>query len=307
MPIPENFAGFDIENAGVAIWVFKKSGGAKGAAPSFNGRWIGLTEELEQALRQAVIEARNQIEEVLEYGLLAQNNEASALSINVDETYAPLIIERTANALPRNRVQNAAQLRNSAFYVVRFTDGDNVLHVVRKTDPSWQSKRHKGVINVIFREESLDLMDEPPFAISRHIDFFILDDRILIKNKSHFESVLSYKQAHADEFLALQQEAGFSGIFTSLDPLISFVGDNKIQLRRLCAIRQKRHYEDPDFMERLRAQHVHYNLNIQFNDQGLMHPTAESCSDIITALLDHRLTSAFSQAIYDVPDATRVD
>lgn len=307
MPLPENFANFDIANAGVAIWIFKKSGGAKGAAPTYTGRWIGLTDELEQALKQSVSDARDQIEEVQEYGLLAQNNEGSVLAINIDETHAPLIVERTANALPRNKISTAAQLKNSAFYVVRFTNGDNVLYAVRKTDATWQSKRLKGVINVIFQEHALDLLEEPPFAISRHVDFFILDDRILIKNKSHFESVLNYKQAHADEFLALQEEEQFANLFTDLAPLIAFVGENKIQLRRICAIRQKRHYEDVQFMARLRAQHAEFNLIIAFDDNGLLIPTPETCGDIITALLDHRLTSAFSRNVYDVPDATQVN
>lgn len=119
--------------------------------------------------------------------------------------------------------------------------------------------------------------------------------------------VLSYKQAHADDFVALQAEPQFAQLFFDLAPLVAFVGDNKIQLRRVCAIRQKGHYLDPLFMQRLRQHHAQYQLNLSYTEQGLLEPTPATCSDIITALLDHRLASAFSQNVYDVPDATQVN
>lgn len=59
-------------------------------------------------------------------------------------------------------------------------------------------------------------------------------------------------------------------------------------------------------MQRLRQHHAQYQLNLTYNAQGLIDPTPANCPDIITALLDHRLSSAFSQNVYDVPDATLV-
>lgn len=307
MPLPQKFADFDIANAGVTVWLFKKSGGAGGAAPVFTGHWIATTGELETALKDAVVDARNSIEEVQPYGLLAQNNETSVLSIGTLETHADLIVAASADALPQKKVKNLRQIQNTSFYVIKFTSGGDVLHAVRKTDTSWRSIRRGNYIDVLFRDEGLELDEAPQFSLSKHVDFFILDDQILIKDKNKFESIVSYRLAHENDFVELQAEPFFVGLFTDLAPLVAFVGTNKIQLRRICAIRQKGHYQDQAFMDRLRQHHARYQLNLVFDANGLIQPTDETCSDIITALLDHRLSSAFSENVYDVPDATQIN
>lgn len=307
MPIPQNFADFDIAGAGVTVWLFKKSGGAGGVAPNFTGRWITVDPHVEAALKAAIAEARDAVEEVNAYGLLAQNNEGSLLEIDTIETHAGLIVDRVANALQQYKVRNLRQVQNTYFYVVRLTSGGEVMHAVRKTDASWRTNRRANYIDVLFRDEGLQLDEAPQFSLSKYVDFFILDDQILIKEKARFESVVSYRQAHTDDFLQLQAEPLFSGLFTDLAPIIDFVGSNKIQLRRVCAIRQKGHYQDQAFMGRLRLHHARLQLNLVFDANGLITPTAETCADIITALLDHRLSSALSENIYDVPDATQVN
>lgn len=212
-----------------------------------------------------------------------------------------------ADALQQRKVRNLGHVQNTEFYVIRLTSGPNVLHAVRKTDASWRSSRRGNYIDVLFRDEGLDLDESLQFSLSKYVDFFILDDQILIKEKAKFESIVSYRQAHESDFIELQAEPLFSGLFTNLAPLVAFVGMNKIQLRRVCAIRQKGHYQDQAFMDRLRQHHAQYQLNLEFDANGLIQPTDETCADIITALLDHRLSSAFSQNVYDVPDATRVN
>jgi hypothetical protein len=161
-------------------------------------------------------------------------------------------------------------------------------------------------LSVIFSDDQLGLNQNPEFNISRDFDFFIVDDDIVIMNKSSFESVLSYKEAHAQDFLILQNESSFSSLFSTLNPLVEFVGSNKLHLRRACAIHQKGHYRDPSFMDRLRQRHGECGLNLVFDHQGRLVPTQENCADIIRALLDHRLSSIFSMNNYDVPDATIV-
>jgi hypothetical protein len=100
MPIPAAFTNFDVAASEVTVWLLRKSGGAQGAAPTFTARWIAANPELEGALKAAVADERNRIQEVAEYSLLAENNEASALSIGTLETHADLILEKTANPLP---------------------------------------------------------------------------------------------------------------------------------------------------------------------------------------------------------------
>ncbi|KHS45852.1 Kiwa anti-phage protein KwaB-like domain-containing protein [Novosphingobium subterraneum] len=307
MPLPQKFADFDIPNAGVTVWLFKKSGGAGGVAPVFTGHWIATTDELEAALKEAIAEARDAIEEVNPYNLLAQNNEASVLNIGTLETHADRIVAASADALQQRKVRNLRQIQNTDFYVIKLTSGGDVLHAVRKTDASWRSSRRGNYIDVLFRDEGLELDDAPQFSLSKYVDFFIVDDQILIKEKNKFESIVSYRQAHENDFAELQAEPLFAGLFTDLAPLVAFVGTNKIQLRRICAIRQKGHYQDQAFMARLRQHHAEYQLNLVFDANGRIQPTDETCSDIITALLDHRLSSAFSENVYNVPDATQVN
>lgn len=43
-------------------------------------------------------------------------------------------------------------------------------------------------------------------------------------------------------------------------------------------------------MARLRERHAEFGLQIQFDEEGRIDVTPETCVDIITALLDHRLS-----------------
>lgn len=306
MTIPASLENFDIQNAGVTVWLFKKSGGGTGTAPTYTGRWITTEDNLVQALKASIEEARSRIEEAQEYGLLAQNNEASALLIDTAETHAGLIVAQSANPLPQKKIKNEKEVINTDFFVIRLTANDEVLLVVRRTDGSWKTKQRKGIIDIGFRDNALELDTTPSFSLSKYVDFFIAGDRIIIPHKANFESVLSYRQAHEADFIQLRAEDEFAGIFSDMAPLTAFVGSNKISLRRMSSIRQKAHYKNPSFMALLKQHHAAYGLALQFDANGLIVCTPENCRDVITALLDHRLTSAFSANIYDVPDATKV-
>ena len=140
----------------------------------------------------------------------------------------------------------------------------------------------------------------------KSFDFIIFGDTILVRNKGAFESVLRYKSTQREDFVELQAEAEFLAAFVDVAPLVAYVGDNKIQLRRACAIRDKGHYRDPEFMQRLRQNQAEYGLVIQFDDGGRIIVTPETCAQIMKALLDHRLKSGFSALVYDVQDTTPV-
>jgi hypothetical protein len=306
MPIPADFAAFDVDGAALTVWTFKKSGGAGGSAPNFTGRWIAVDPGLELAVKNSLRQQRAAIEEVNPYTLLAQNNEASVLSIGANETYADQIIAATADPLPQRRATTLQHIQNTDFYVIKLVSNGNELYAFRKTDASWHTKKRKTAIDVLFRDQTLTLEPAPAFSLSAYVDFFIFGGTIYMLDKGRFESVLSYRQAHADQFIALQAEPAFGAIFSDIAPLVAYIGTNKIQLRRACSIEIKGHYRDNGFMQRLRDRFQQYRLNIVFDATGLIVPTPETCADIMTALLDHRLSSAFSEAIYDVPDAVAV-
>lgn len=305
MPTLADLKAFDVAKATLSLWVFKKSGLAY-QAPSFNGRWVETTDELNSVLKAAVSAERARIEEVQEYDLLAQNNEGSALSITTLETHAGRFLEQSAAETSQKKATKLKEMQNSTFYVIKLVWKDGIIYAVRKTDASWRARKALTIISAFFADEQLGLDKSPGFEISKRVDFFIIGNGILIRNKQNFESILNYKQAHKEDFAALRAEPEFIAIFTDLAPLSGHVGENKIQLRRVSAIRQKGHYRDEKFMANLRERHSEFGLDLQFDDAGRIMATPDTCRDIFIALLDHRLASGFSRNIYDVPDATHV-
>lgn len=305
MPALDDLQSFNIDGATATLWIFKKS--SQDGAPRFKGRWVETSEALDGALKAAVAGERGRIQEVIEYGLLAQNNEASALSIEIDETHAGLIVDETDAETQNKKITVIKDIRNASFYVIKLVQGEDVIHAVKKADSSWKTKRSIGIISAVFADQQLGLDESPTFDIARSVDFFIVGDSILVANKGSFESVLSYKEAHKDDFAALQGEPQFIAILSDLAPIVAFVGENKIQLRRAAAIRQKGYYANAAFMNNLRARRAELGFTFNFDAQGRIVPTPESCREIFTALLDHRLTSRLSESIYDVQDAVSVD
>lgn len=296
---------FDLAGADVTVWVFRTSSGKDGK-PRFNGRWVGITEELAGRLKEAVGGALGAITEVIEYDVLEQNNEGSALTIQTDETYVHLIAAEVANETPGRKARNAKDLGNSRFCVIKFVHDDKAMLAVSKTDTSWSTRKTAGVIRAVFSDDELDVEEAPVFTIRPIFDFFVFGERIFIKSKPNFESVLVYKAGHEQAFTTLKQEDKFLALFSDLGPLDEFVGSNKIQLRRAIAIQTKGHYKDETFMARLQAECKNMSLNITFDDQGRIVPTAETCRDIFQALLNHRLESRLDSKFYDVPSTAPV-
>lgn len=296
----EDFKTFDIDDGAVNLWTFRKSQRQGSTTPTYTGRWVGITPPLEDALKEAITAARNQITETIEYEILAQNNEGSALTLTTLETHAGLIVDAAGDELPTKKARTLKHLQNTLFYTVKIVSNGKTLHAVSRANDSWKSKRAKGLLSVVFSDYELELEDSPAFSLSKYFDFFILENHVLITNKGHFESVLSYKQAHLVEFVSLKEEKDFSDIFTDMTEITNFVGSNKIQLRRAFAIRQKGHYKDKEFMDALRIRHREAGLNINYDTSGKITPSQETCPDIFQALLDHRLMSRFSNKNYDV-------
>jgi hypothetical protein len=297
---------FDVNASDATVWAFKKSGGLGTSPPAFSGRWIETTTDLDEALKGAVVAARDSITETKPYDLLAQNNEGSALAIGADETHAAVALAQIADPTSSRRVGSLKEINNTAFYIVKFVCGADVLYAVKKTDGSWRSMKSVTIKTAIFADSILGLDLRPRFTISSRFDFFVVGEEILVLDKARFESILDYKQGHVDDFALLQTEPAFTAAFTGLSELVDFVGTKQIQLRRASAIKTKGHYKDKNFMDRLRVEAENLGFKIAFDTLGRIAPTPESCPDIIQALLDHRLDSRLSKKLYDVDDVSDV-
>lgn len=302
-----NLAGlkaFDFAGADLTVWVYKRS--TRDGVPVFTGRWVGITDELAASLREAVAQRIDAVGETIEYEILAQNNEASVLTLGADETHIALVEEQAANPTEARKVKRLKQIANAHFYMLRFATQNDVLLAVRKTNASWSTRRASSMLRVVFQDEELDIDERPTFTMEPVFDFFVFDGDVFVANKVRFESVLAYRAGHMEAFKELVDEPGFSGIFSDLAAITAFVGENKIQLRRAVAIREKGHFRDPAFMQNLRTECEAMGLAIVFDDAGRIVPSNETCRDIFQALLDHRLDSRLSMRLYDVQSTEAV-
>lgn len=306
MPALADLRNFDVQNSDVSLWVFKGPTGPADQDPTYTARWVAISDDVKAALRDIILSQRDGIEEALNYELLAQNNEGSVLTIGADETHSEFLIQATTEETEGKKVKTDAQLWNNKFYMVKLVSGDACLRAVRLSGKDWRLKRGASARSFVFQDTQLNIDSRPQFRVNDGIDFYIINKHILIKTKKVFESVLRYKQAHIEDFDQLAAENEFSEIFDDLQSLIDHVGINKIQLRRMSAVRSKGHYKDPTFMKNLRERAGELGFNIAFDDDGKILITEATCAEIITALLDHRLRSAFSEQIYDVPSTTQI-
>lgn len=303
-----NFKGLGIDGANISLWVFKKrpDGNGNTGEPRYSAHWVKITDAVKAELKTIVKRYQDDYVEVEAYSLLSQNNENSFLGVNLDQTSFDKLKALVELPPEEHQATNEKHLNNAVGYVVRVSTPGAVLYGVKKTTANWKTKRAQSLMNLVFREQELDIEDNPAFSLERTFDFFVLADHVLTPNKAAFESLLSYKASYRTAFSQLQVEPSFSGLFTDMQPLITHVGSNSIHLRRMSTIQNKGLYQDLNFLARLRQVNQMKGWNIQFHDDGRIHPTAETVRTIIQVLLDHRLYSELSLNTYDVPSATPV-
>ncbi|MCE9569953.1 MAG: DUF4868 domain-containing protein [Rhodocyclales bacterium] len=303
------FKALDMAQTDIALWVFKKSHATNGAAGAvkYRAHWVKTTDAVKAELRTLIKSYQQTYVEVENYSLLAQNNENSFLAINASETTFDQL-KLLVDAPPEeHQAIGAKQLNNAAGYVVRARMPDGaILYGVKKTAQNWKTKRSRTLLNLVFREQELDIERNPAFTLERTFDFFVLSDNVLTPNKLAFESLLSYKDSYKSAFKTLQMEPQFVALFTTMQPICDYVGSNSIQLRRMAVIQSKALYQDQAYLTRLRHVNAQRQWNIQFDDVGRIVPTSETARAILQVLLDHRLFSELSLETYDVPSAVQV-
>lgn len=269
---------FNVNEATLSMWVFRKR--IKATNPIFTCHWVGISRELTNEIKGFVNKEKIKHTELVEYSLLSQNNESSLLRIGTDETEANKILTLSANQTAELKATDIKHLANCDFYSIKLVHDDIVLHCIKKTDSSWKTKKKHGLRSLAYKNNTLTVDDSPKFDIAKSFDFFILENNIFIKNKGMFESILSYKQAHINNFAELTSEPEFQNIFNDITPLNEYVGTNAMQLRRASAIRQKSYYKNDLFMVSLKSNAARFRLNLQFDENNKIIVTSENCADI---------------------------
>lgn len=289
---------FDVANGVLSLWVFKKrqQGG-------YTANSIDITDDLAAELRAIISAALQARTEVEDYTLIAQNNEVSCLHVGADET-SFLDLQALLDEPPEeHRISGERAFKNIAGYVIRVRSAERVLYCVRRVTDAWKTKKARTVINVVMRANQMDLVEDRSFTIAKSIDFFVLDNDLLIIDKGAFERLLNYRVGYANSFAELQADPTFLNSFTSMEPLIEHVGTNVMHLRRMAVIQQKANYANPDYMRHLREVNQQENWGITFDGAGRIVATADTMRVIMQVLLNHRLYSKLSLSTFDVPSA----
>ncbi len=303
------FKNLDITSAELALWVFKKSQVTNGTGITvrYKAYWVRTTDAVKGELKALVQGYQETYIEVEDYSLLAQNNESSFLAISASETIFDQLKQLVDQPEEEHQANSERHLNNAIGYLVRMRlSGGTVLYAVRKTTQNWKTKRSRNLLNLVFREQELDVEENPAFTLERTFDFFALSGDILTPNKLAFESLLSFRESYRTAFTTLQNEPQFVEIFADLQPICAYVGSNSIQLRRMATIQSKGLYRDPTYLTRLRQVNTQRNWNIQFDSNGRIVPTPDTVRAILQVLLNHRLFSELSLESYDVPTAVPV-
>lgn len=295
--------GFDLANAELSVWTFKKSNSRQSR---FRASAVVTTPELATALRDLVTWWIDRCTEVEDYGLLASVNDNSCLYLESDETIFPALQDLVSRPPEEHLIENVSGLEGSTGYLVRMTLGDDTLHCVCRLTSDWKVKKRSSLLNLVFERNELDLAGEQAFSIPKRFDFFVINDDVLVVNKSSFESILDYKQTYVTSFSELQDDAGFQGVFADMAVLVEFVGTNTTHLRRMAVVQERAHYQDPGFMERLRQVNQVRQWNIEFDAAGKIVPSAETARVIVQVLLNHRLHSELTNNDFDVASASPV-
>jgi hypothetical protein len=299
-----SFKNFPVQEAMLELWVFKKRSTEQGAL--YTARWVATDPDLQTALKNVVTGYQAKYAEVEAYTLLAQPTENGFLHVEAIDTNFQSLKDLVDRPSAEHRARAIKDLNNAAGYVVRLSFENSILYGIRRTTPGWKSKRARGQLYSVFRDETLAMEPSPTFALDATYDFFAIGSGLLVPNKLSFESLLSYKRTYQHALAELSATPAFSNVFTSLDTITAYVGTNTTHLRRMATILDKALYNRPDYMGRLREVSNAQGWPIQFNEDGKIIPTVETMKDIMQVLLDHRLFSQLSLSTYDVPSATQV-
>ncbi|MQX38620.1 Kiwa anti-phage protein KwaB-like domain-containing protein [Roseospira navarrensis] len=182
------------------------------------------------------------------------------LEIDTLETNAGLIMEQCAQYDKEKSITKVEHITNAVFYCIKVVVDDKVLYAVKKSDLDWKTKKRINVSSVVFENYRLDIDNKDRFTIHNTIDFYVFGDKTFVRSKGNFESIMQYKGTYIRCFEDLKKNPDFCSIFSDMKALDDYIGDNKIQLRRISSIVDKGHYNNPSFMDNLRALHKKYKL-----------------------------------------------
>ncbi|MGZ9981104.1 DUF4868 domain-containing protein [Bordetella bronchiseptica] len=294
---------FNFRASTVHLWVFKRST----TAAKFTARYAQTDAPLNDLIVGVVVAEINRITEFSNYTHLAQTNESSCLATSIQGNHFEHLKALVDRPEPDWRVRSIKDLKNASGYVVKFTHNGQTVYAIKKSSTNWKASYLKTHINIVFSNGELSAAEDNGFSIDKSFDFYAHDTAIFIAHKGAFEAAMEYRASYAQAFTELQHNAGFSGLFTDLQPIVNYVGTNAIQLRRIARIEERALFDRPGFLTAVQTVNNRRNWGLNFDAAtGCIIPCDQTARTIMQVLLDHRLLSEVTDLIYDVPDVTQV-
>ena len=294
---------FDYDSATVQLWVFKNS-----TTPAKFRAWHVRTDnEIEDLFRKTIKSETTRITEIIAYSPISQNNENSCLQHALKESEGLIaLLDRVDAPETENTDAQLKHLRGAAGYLVKFQKGNDTVYAIRKTSQTWRPQLRNSMINAFFQNGELSIAPNESFTFDSYFDFYCFNETIFLTSKRVYESITSDKTSYQKSFDDLVIAPEFIKIFSSLDPLKRYVGNNTIQLRRMTVIQQKALYLRHDFSTKLQEVNVARNWGLNFDDNGKIIVCDQTARLVMQVLLDHRLLSEITDTVYDVPDAEAI-
>ncbi|MGE4296474.1 MAG: Kiwa anti-phage protein KwaB-like domain-containing protein [Desulfovibrionaceae bacterium] len=302
----EELQAFPFENATASLWIIKKRVQDKQAI--YTARWVEVAGEaqgdfnLEAQLITTVQDVIGIQKDTLDYDFVCNPDEFCLLQIDAAETNMPLIIEKVSVPGNEHAITNEKELLNAAGYLIKVQSGDQKLYAFKKTTSSWKASKVKSGRWAFFNGECMmGISQDSVFQIHKDVDFICFEDTVFIADKRSFESAMNFKDSmieRRDEVINAIEE---SGIFSDVDVIQTFIGEDMRYLRSISSIMDKGYYAQHVFIGRLKAKNLEHNWGIDVGADGKINPTEETMPLLLRLLNDFRLFSELSHNIYDVP------
>lgn len=292
---------FDFKNSEPYLWVFKEST----LKSKFRSSFVQSDEALNKELKGFVCREIDRITEHSPYTYISQTNENSCLTIDFNSTDFTMLKSQIDLPEVEHRVKNVRDLVGAKGYVVKFIKDGVTVYAVKKSTSMWKTSYPKRFLNMIFENGELAAVENKSFSIEKNFDFYVINKTAFISNKKGFESSMKYKEKYVQAFTELKASPGFSALFSDVSPIVEYVGDNSIQLRRMAVIEEKGVYRDGRFMTNLKLVNDKRKWGLVFDGDKIV-PCGKTVKVILQVLLDHRLISEITDNIYDVPDAKKI-
>ncbi|MGO2018869.1 DUF4868 domain-containing protein [Psychrobacter sp.] len=293
---------FDFSNSTPYLWVFKDSA----RAIRFRTSYVQTDNDLNHELVSFANDEILRITEHSPYSHIAQTNENSCLTISSANTDFSLLKNQIDRLEADHRITNASELKGIKGYVVKFIHNGVTVYGIKRSTSTFKTSYPRKMVNMIFSNGELTGVPDNSFSIKRNFDFYVINDAIFIADKLGFESVIQHRTEYVQAFLQLQQSPIFCSLFTDINPVVDYVGNNSMQLRRMAVIEEKAVYTNPNFISILQRVNNARGWGINFDTAtSKIIPCEDTVSTLLQVLLDHRLMSEITNHIYDVPE-TRI-